>query len=235
MGAHAAVAALHIDRATIDAVLEDWTTAPVSERVRAGLRLVEAMTRHPQDIDADFIASLGAAGLDTEAIEDAANVCFHLNLFNRLSDAIDFPVLDEAQRRKTAKMLDFAARNRGGRRPQPSFYRRADGILRPVEVESARANVLRLPGASEPALREPVEAAAATWLGGSRDIEQELPKPLDAYVEKVARWAYKVTDEDVDALKQAGYTEQAIFELTLAAALGAAVSALERVFALVHA
>jgi alkylhydroperoxidase family enzyme len=41
-------------------------------------------------------------------------------------------------------------------------------------------------------------------------------------VEKVARHAYKVTDADVDGLREAGYSEDAIFEVTLAAALGAA-------------
>jgi alkylhydroperoxidase family enzyme len=42
-----------------------------------------------------------------------------------------------------------------------------------------------------------------------------------------ARHAYKVVDADIDRLRDAGYTEDAIFELTLAAALGAAQARLE--------
>jgi len=54
----------------------------------------------------------------------------------------------------------------------------------------------------------------------------ELPDELRPYVDKVARHAYKVTDADVERLRASGYSEDAIFELTLAAALGAAQSRL---------
>lgn len=47
---------------------------------------------------------------------------------------------------------------------------------------------------------------------------------MKRYVQKVARYAYKVTDEDVEALLQAGYSEDQIFELTISAALGAGIS-----------
>ena len=47
------------------------------------------------------------------------------------------------------------------------------------------------------------------------------------YVEKVHRRAYTVTDSDVAGLRSAGWTEEAIFELTVAAALGAGWSRLE--------
>jgi alkylhydroperoxidase family enzyme len=46
-------------------------------------------------------------------------------------------------------------------------------------------------------------------------------------VDKVARNAYQVTDEDVDRLRAAGYSDDAIFELTLAAALGASRAQLD--------
>src|SRR3954469_16309635 len=44
---------------------------------------------------------------------------------------------------------------------------------------------------------------------------------LAAYLDRVRRSAYKVTDEEVEALLAAGYSEDALFELTVAAALGA--------------
>jgi len=48
------------------------------------------------------------------------------------------------------------------------------------------------------------------------------PEPVRALIEKVARQAWKVSDEDVAAAKAAGLSEDQIFELVVAAALGAA-------------
>ncbi len=86
--------------------------------------------------------------------------------------------------------------------------------------------VLRTPGDADPELRATVEAYAAS-LGGRSGAVPELPDELRPYVEKVARHAYKVVDADVERLRNAGYSEDAIFELTLAAALGAAQARLE--------
>ena len=52
----------------------------------------------------------------------------------------------------------------------------------------------------------------------------EVPPAAQAYVDKVRRHAYKVTDADVDALRAAGMSEDAVFELTVAVALEAALS-----------
>jgi alkylhydroperoxidase family enzyme len=55
-----------------------------------------------------------------------------------------------------------------------------------------------------------------------------LPSPLAAYVDKVALHAYKVTDDDIAALQRAGYADDAVFEITVAAAVGAALHRLDR-------
>lgn len=83
------------------------------------------------------------------------------------------------------------------------------------------------PGDAAPALRRAVEGRAAE-AGGRAAPSGELPAALVAYVDKVARNAYKVTDEDIAALRQAGYSQDAIFEITLSAALGAGMARLER-------
>jgi alkylhydroperoxidase family enzyme len=91
-------------------------------------------------------------------------------------------------------------------------------------------SILTTPGDTDPALREAVEARSAE-LGGRPTAESsagEIPEALRAYVDKVARHAYKVTERDLDELKQTGYSEDAIFEITLSAALGAGRSRLER-------
>lgn len=82
--------------------------------------------------------------------------------------------------------------------------------------------VLTQPGQTPPQLRRAVlEQASGT---GGRDV----PPALAAYVTKVERHAYKVTDEDVSRLQQAGHSDDALFEVTVAAALGAALGRLER-------
>ena len=48
-----------------------------------------------------------------------------------------------------------------------------------------------------------------------------LPDELQPWVAKVASSSYKTLDRDVDALRKAGYSDGAIFELTVAAAVGA--------------
>jgi alkylhydroperoxidase family enzyme len=47
------------------------------------------------------------------------------------------------------------------------------------------------------------------------------------YVDVVRRHAYRVTDEDVERLRVAGLDDDAIFELTVAAALGAGAERLQ--------
>jgi alkylhydroperoxidase family enzyme len=55
------------------------------------------------------------------------------------------------------------------------------------------------------------------------------PAPFDfaPYLDKVRRHAYKVTDRDVQALKDAGHSEDEIFEQTVSAAVAAGLERLE--------
>ena len=48
-----------------------------------------------------------------------------------------------------------------------------------------------------------------------------LAEPLSGYVEKLRRYAYRVQDDDIEQVHDAGYSEDQIFEVTVAAALGA--------------
>jgi alkylhydroperoxidase family enzyme len=53
------------------------------------------------------------------------------------------------------------------------------------------------------------------------------PQPLRPYLEKVRRDATAVTDDDVDGLRRAGFTEDEIFEHTVSAAVAAGLERLE--------
>ena len=50
---------------------------------------------------------------------------------------------------------------------------------------------------------------------------------LQGYVDKVTLHAYKVTDKDMQQLKETGYTEDVILEVTLCAGVGASLARLE--------
>jgi alkylhydroperoxidase family enzyme len=82
--------------------------------------------------------------------------------------------------------------------------------------------VLTQPGHTPPQLRRAVLARAA-GTGGA-----DVPPALAAYVDKVARHAYTVTDDDLARLQRAGHSDDALFEVTVSAALGAALGRLER-------
>jgi alkylhydroperoxidase family enzyme len=83
------------------------------------------------------------------------------------------------------------------------------------------AAVLASPGHLTHAVRRAVATRA-------RGAGADLPAPVAAYVDTVARHAYRVTDEQVAALRAAGLSEDAVFEVTVAAALGAGLRRLER-------
>jgi hypothetical protein len=51
------------------------------------------MTLEPDDFGASDIAAARAAGLDDQAIRDAAEVCAMFNIIDRIADAVSFEVL----------------------------------------------------------------------------------------------------------------------------------------------
>ncbi len=50
----------------------------------------------------------------------------------------------------------------------------------------------------------------------------ELSAPLSTLINKVAKHAYKVTDEDITEVRASGLSEDQIFELVVCAAIGQA-------------
>jgi alkylhydroperoxidase family enzyme len=56
-----------------------------------------------------------------------------------------------------------------------------------------------------------------------------VPDALVGFVDLVARDAPGIADADVDAVKAAGFDEEAVFEAIVAAALGASLARLEAV------
>lgn len=54
----------------------------------------------------------------------------------------------------------------------------------------------------------------------SGSTEPPASPALARYVEKLRKHAYRVTDDDIDALRADGRSESAIFEVTVRTALG---------------
>ena len=64
-------------------------------------------------------------------------------------------------------------------------------------------------------------AAAASGMGTGAGTE--LSRPMASYLALVRDASYRITDADVAGLLAAGHTEEEVFELTVAAAVGAAL------------
>jgi alkylhydroperoxidase family enzyme len=87
--------------------------------------------------------------------------------------------------------------------------------------------ILDSSGDSRADLRREIATYAKQLGVDAADSTSAIPPELLAYVTKVARHAYKVTDEDISTLKASGYSEDALFEITLSAALGAGMLRLD--------
>ena len=78
------------DEGLVQAVLEDWQTAPVDEKTKVMLGFLRKLTLEPFHIGAVDIEPLRATGLSDTAIEDAIHICANFNIINRLADAFGF-------------------------------------------------------------------------------------------------------------------------------------------------
>ena len=57
--------------------------------------------------------------------------------------------------------------------------------------------------------------------------DREAPDDFGPYLDKIRQHAYTITDHDVQALKDAGHSEDEIFEHTVSAAAAAGLERLE--------
>jgi alkylhydroperoxidase family enzyme len=99
----------------------------------------------------------------------------------------------------------------------------------PAKVQRLATVLIEGAGRTAGDLRRAIAGRAAELAGGR--AAGAVPADVADYVDKVGREAYRVTDSDVAALKAKGYTEEQIFEITVAAAVGAGVARMERALA----
>lgn len=218
----------------MDAVLNDWQTAPIPERTRGALSLLEMMTLHPAEIDKPYIDRLLDSGLSRLALQEAANVGFHYNLIDRVADAFDFPVPQGVHLKRLARMLNITGRMLRGKSVKEAWVVGADGLIRPPEVELGRNQLLSTTGATSPELRKAVEAYVMARWDMDRTVAASLPSILEPYLSKLAKHAYRIMDEDLNELRRAGYSDEMLYEITIVGAFGAALVGLEQLYRVLY-
>ncbi|HEY4024215.1 MAG TPA: hypothetical protein VGM75_36405 [Pseudonocardiaceae bacterium] len=170
------------------------------QQLRAVCEFLDTTIRTPGHVDTTAVIDL-----PEQALMEALRVSLVWNIVNRLANAFGFTLRD-GQLHSGARAL-----HRFGYR-FPNFLL-ADG--KPAAggdvVDNLRDAVLTTPATTDTALR-------AAALAGD-----PLPEPWQSYATAVRDASYTITDADIAKLTAAGHTEDQIFEITVAAAVGAAL------------
>jgi alkylhydroperoxidase family enzyme len=89
----------------IHLVLADYNTAPISEKLRAMLRLLEKFTLAPETLSAVDVRAAIDAGVTPEAIDDAFYVAFLFNTYDRLADTLGWELPEDRYYAKAGQFL----------------------------------------------------------------------------------------------------------------------------------
>lgn len=73
-------------------VLSEYTTAPIGEKLRATLGLLEKMTLDHGSLAPEDVRAVIRAGVSKAAIRDAIEVAYLFNIYDRLADAMGWDV-----------------------------------------------------------------------------------------------------------------------------------------------
>jgi AhpD family alkylhydroperoxidase len=172
--------------------------------VRPELRQVrdflDAVNREPDQIDDTAVTDLPG-----QAVVEALHVQLVWNVVNRLANAFGFELRDGQLRSGTRALHRFGYRFPG------FLLAGGEDTDHGGAVANLRHAVLDGSAATDAGLR----AAAASG--------DAVPEPWRFYVETVRHASYTMADADIAGLTAAGRTEDQIFEVTVAAAVGAAL------------
>jgi alkylhydroperoxidase family enzyme len=189
-----------LTRIASDGDIDPNDPASTRPEVLAVREFVATLTPTPDDADAG-----GGVGLPDQAVLEALRVNLVFNIIGRLANAFGFTLREGQLHSGTRSLQRFGYRFPGFLLADGKFTSHGDA------AENLRHAVLDAPATTDPALR----AAAATG--------DPLPEPWQSYTAMVREASYKVTDTDIGRLSAAGHTEDQIFEVTVAAAVGASL------------
>lgn len=170
-----------------------------SAEVRAVAAFLAALHTDPD-------TAVPPADVPDQALRDALDVQLVWDIVNRLANAFGFALRGDQLHSGTRALHRFGYRFPG--------FLLADGRRTPQAgaVAELRHSVFAAPAVTPSELR----TAAATGEG--------LDEPWRAYTALVRDASYKITDDDARRLTAAGHSEDEIFEMTAAAAVGAALT-----------
>jgi alkylhydroperoxidase family enzyme len=86
-------------------VLADYATAPINEKLRAMLGVLETFTLSPDTVNAAAIRPVLDRGVTREAIRDAFYVAFLFNTYDRLADTLGWELPDDLYYPKAGRFL----------------------------------------------------------------------------------------------------------------------------------
>jgi alkylhydroperoxidase family enzyme len=86
-------------------VLDDYRSAPIDERMRATLALLETFTLRPEELGAAEVRPVLATGVTREAIRDAFYVAFLFNTYDRLADTLGWELPEQSFHDKSGQYL----------------------------------------------------------------------------------------------------------------------------------
>jgi len=86
-------------------VLADYRTAPIDDKLRAMLGLLETFTLRPDELTAADVRAVLATGVSREAIRDAFYVAFLFNTYDRLADTLGWELPEDRYYPKAGKFL----------------------------------------------------------------------------------------------------------------------------------
>jgi alkylhydroperoxidase family enzyme len=199
----------------VQAIYDDWQRAPIDERLRSTLGMLEALMRRPESLGVAPFERMREAGHDRISMEDAVAVGAQFACITRVADSLGFPALNLQSKKMTAVyLLGNGYALEPAQRLGPRRY--AEGW---ANLGHAVENT---PGHAEPELRRRVFAWIEADARGSEPSLDTLPFDLHPLIRKASRNAYKVTDEDIATLLGKGWHEGAVFEIvvTIAASAG---------------
>jgi alkylhydroperoxidase family enzyme len=90
---------------TIQLVLDDYRTAPIDEKLRAMLGLLETFTLRPDEMSPSLVRQVLDAGVSRDAVRDAFYVAFLFNTYDRLADTLGWELPDQRYYGKAGRFL----------------------------------------------------------------------------------------------------------------------------------
>ena len=86
-------------------VLDDYRTAPIDERLRAMLGLLEIFTLRHEQLEPGDVRAVLDTGVTREAIRDAFYVAFLFNVYDRLADTLGWELPEQRYYKKAGQFL----------------------------------------------------------------------------------------------------------------------------------